>query len=93
MIMQDAEDEGDEGGTRLLQHLYTRLQEELEKKTKPALALLHKLTRMDNPGVRAWVGANLLTHLVISCRCVQPSLSRSVLLHYPRETWKEESAS
>ena len=59
--MQDAEDEGDEGGTRLLQHLYTRLQEELEKKTKPALALLHKLTRMDNPGVRA----NLLTHNLV----------------------------
>ena len=59
--MQDAKDAGDEGGERLLMHLYTRLQEELEKKTEPALALLHKLTRMDNPGVRVnLLNANLV---------------------------------
>lgn len=51
--IQDAASAGDEGGVRLLQHIYTRLQEELEKKTQPALALLHKLTRMDQPSVRA----------------------------------------
>lgn len=59
--MQDAEDTGDEGGARLMRHLYTRLQEELEKKTEPALALLHKLTRTDNAGIRQ----NLLRHNLV----------------------------
>lgn len=27
-------------------HIYTRVQEELEKKAKPAMGLLHKLLRM-----------------------------------------------
>lgn len=58
---QDAEEAGDESGARLMVHLYTRLQEELEKKTEPALALLHKLTRTDNPGIRQ----NLLRHNLV----------------------------
>lgn len=49
---EDAEREGEEDLARLLTHLYTVTQEELEKKTAPALGLLHKLTRMDNPSVR-----------------------------------------
>lgn len=50
--LQDAAESGDEGGARLLTHVYTRLQEELEKRQEPALALLHKLTRTDLPAVR-----------------------------------------
>ena len=50
---EDARASGDEGGERLMIHLHSRLQEELEKRSEPALALLHKLTRMDMPGVRA----------------------------------------
>jgi len=48
----DAESSGDEGGARLLSHIHTRVQEELEGKADPALALLHKLTRLDQPSVR-----------------------------------------
>ena len=59
--MQDAQASGDETGTRLLQHIHSRLQEELEKKTEPALALLHKLTRMEDPGTRA----NILRHNLV----------------------------
>ena len=57
----DATAAGDESGARLMGHLYTRLQEELEKKTEPALALLHKLTRTDNSGIRA----NILRHNLV----------------------------
>lgn len=49
---QDAAAAGDETGERLMQHLYSRLQEELEKKAGGGLALLHKLTRMEVPSVR-----------------------------------------
>ena len=56
--LQDAQEAGDETTERLLTHIYTRLQEELEKKTEPALALLHKLTRTDNAGIRE----NILRH-------------------------------
>jgi hypothetical protein len=31
---------------QVLMHIYTRVQEELEKKAKPAMGLLHKLLRM-----------------------------------------------
>lgn len=50
---QDAIASGDETGERLMGHLYSRLQEELEKKAGGALALLHKLTRMDVASIRA----------------------------------------
>jgi len=59
--MQDAQDAGDDGGVRLLAHLHTRLQEELEKKTEPALALLHKLTRTDGASIRQ----NILRHNLV----------------------------
>jgi hypothetical protein len=51
--LQDAQASGDEGGARLLWHIHTRLQEELEKRTEPALALLHKLTRTADASIRA----------------------------------------
>ena len=51
--IEDAESAGDEGGARLLQHIHTRVQEELEGTVEPALALLHKLTRLDQPSIRA----------------------------------------
>ena len=50
--INDAEASGDEGGARLLSHIHTRVQEELEGKADPALALLHKLTRLDAPSIR-----------------------------------------
>ncbi|EKX40126.1 hypothetical protein GUITHDRAFT_113862 [Guillardia theta CCMP2712] len=44
---------------RVLGHIYTRVQEELEKRAKPSLGLLHKLLRLiDEPGIRM----NLLEH-------------------------------
>jgi len=46
---------------RLLQHLHSRLQEELEKQTPPPLALLHKLTRTDDAGLRS----NILRHYLV----------------------------
>jgi len=51
--MEDAEKSGEESMVRLLGHLHTVTQEELEKRTAPALGLLHKLTRLDNPGIRS----------------------------------------
>ena len=43
----------------MLLHIYTRVQEELEKKAKPAVGLLHKLLRMiDEPEIRV----NVLEH-------------------------------
>ena len=53
--MADAKAAEDEETLRILTHVHTRLQEELEKKTEPALALLHKLTRLDDPGIRGRV--------------------------------------
>ena len=50
--MEDAEADGDEGGARLMGHIHTRLQELLEGQVAPALALLHKLTRLDQESIR-----------------------------------------
>lgn len=50
--LEDAERDGDEGGARLMSHIHTRLQELLEGEAEPALALLHKLTRLDQPSIR-----------------------------------------
>jgi hypothetical protein len=49
---EDAKRNEDEGGERLLWHIHTRLQEELEKKAEPGLALLTKLMRMDSAAIR-----------------------------------------
>jgi len=50
--IEDATAAGDEGGVRLLTHIHTRVQEEVEGKAEPALALLHKLTRLEQPSIR-----------------------------------------
>mmetsp|Transcript_39830 Transcript_39830/g.79647 ORF Transcript_39830/g.79647 Transcript_39830/m.79647 type:complete len:341 (-) Transcript_39830:168-1190(-) len=50
--MEDARDAGDEDGERLLSHLHTRVQEEMEGRAEPALALLHKVTRLDQLSIR-----------------------------------------
>ena len=42
----------------VLEHLYTRAQEELEKRTDPAKGVLHKLNRTPDPDIRA----NVLYH-------------------------------
>jgi len=59
--LDDATAKGDEESARLIAHVHTRVQEELEKQAEPALALLHKLTRMDDPNIRA----NLLRHNLV----------------------------
>ena len=53
--IEDAEKKGEEPMVRLLSHLHTVTQEELEKRTAPALGLLHKLTRLDDAGIRGRV--------------------------------------
>ena len=50
--IEDAQAAGDEGGVRLLSHIHTLVQEELEAQAAPALALLHKLTRLEQPSIR-----------------------------------------
>ncbi|KAL1524184.1 hypothetical protein AB1Y20_019093 [Prymnesium parvum] len=50
--MEDARRADDQTRLRLLQHLHTRVQEEMEKRADPGLALLHKLTRTEDEGVR-----------------------------------------
>jgi len=59
--MEDAQESNDEMRMRLLQHLHTRVQEELEKKADPGLALLHKLTRTDDAGIRGRILRHYLT--------------------------------
>jgi hypothetical protein len=49
---EDAKRNEDESGERLLWHIHTRLQEELEKKAEPGLALLTKLMRLDSSAIR-----------------------------------------
>ena len=57
--MEDAEAKGEEDLLRLYSHLHTVAQEELEKRTAPALGLLHKLTRLSTT-TEASIRANLL---------------------------------
>lgn len=59
--MADAKEAEDEETLRILTHVHTRLQEELEKKTEPALALLHKLTRTSAAPIRG----NILRHNLV----------------------------
>ncbi len=51
----------DEATVRLLQHIHTRTEEELEKRTDPPLALLHKLTRTDDAALRG----RILRHYLV----------------------------
>jgi len=54
-----ATDEATTNRLQVLGHIYTRVQEELEKRAKPSLGLLHKLLRLvEEPGIRM----NLLEH-------------------------------
>lgn len=51
--------EGDDAGkAQVMEHLYTRTQEEWEKKIDPASGVLHKLTRQEQPVIRQ----NILDH-------------------------------
>ena len=59
--LEDAQRDNDEGGVRLLTHIHTRTQELLEGRAEPALALLHKLTRLDQASIRL----NLLRHNLV----------------------------
>ena len=65
--LEDAQRDGDEGGVRLISHIHTRLQELLEGQADPALALLHKLTRLDAPSIRG----NVLRHNLVPQRTVK----------------------
>mmetsp|Transcript_28978 Transcript_28978/g.48105 ORF Transcript_28978/g.48105 Transcript_28978/m.48105 type:complete len:309 (-) Transcript_28978:374-1300(-) len=65
--MEDASASGDESTLRVLSHLHTRTQEELEKQADPALALLHKLTRTSDTGVRS----RILHHYLVPQSSVQ----------------------
>lgn len=58
--LEDANDADDEGKVRMLTHILTRTEEELEKKTEPALGLLHKLTRTDDANIRGNILRNAL---------------------------------
>ncbi|CAJ1933798.1 unnamed protein product [Cylindrotheca closterium] len=65
MNLQDASqeqaDDGDENTAnrfQILQHIYTRCQEEVEKTIPPGVALLNKLLRTDSPSIRS----NQLVH-------------------------------
>jgi len=59
--IEDARSSGDETTERLLCHIHTRLQEELEGKADPALALLHKLTRTDDEALRGRILRHYMT--------------------------------
>lgn len=59
--IEEARADENEDLERLLQHLHSRLQEELEKKTPPPLALLHKLTRTSDESLRG----NILRHYLV----------------------------
>lgn len=56
--IQQAKDEGDEDKLRALMHIYTVMNEEMEKKVSKVQALLNKLLRMEDPNVRE----NILRH-------------------------------
>mmetsp|Transcript_12973 Transcript_12973/g.42463 ORF Transcript_12973/g.42463 Transcript_12973/m.42463 type:complete len:315 (-) Transcript_12973:286-1230(-) len=59
--MDDARGEGDENLLKLLTHIHTRTEEELEKRTPPGLSLLHKLTRTTDPALRG----RILRHYLV----------------------------
>jgi len=56
--IQQAQEEGDEDKLRALMHIYTVMNEEMEKKVSKVQALLNKLLRMEDPNVRE----NILRH-------------------------------
>mmetsp|Transcript_4990 Transcript_4990/g.14524 ORF Transcript_4990/g.14524 Transcript_4990/m.14524 type:complete len:328 (+) Transcript_4990:24-1007(+) len=50
--VEAAREEDDDSLLKLLTHIHTRTEEELEKRTPPGLALLHKLTRTGDGALR-----------------------------------------
>ena len=74
--MEDADAAGDEEKARLLSHIHTRTQEELEKRTEPALALLHKLTRTADAPLR---GRILRHHLTPQTAITLPDTTKIAL--------------
>lgn len=65
--IEQAQADGDEKLASVLVHLHTRLQEELEKRTEPALALLHKLTRTDDAPLRG----RILRHFLLPQKAIK----------------------
>ena len=65
--MEDAREAGQEQTAQIFSHLHTRLQEELEKRSEPALALLHKLTRTDDSALRG----RILRHYMVPATSVK----------------------
>ena len=55
------ESQGDDQLLKLLTHIHTRTEEELEKRTPPGLALLHKLTRTTDAALRG----RILRHYLV----------------------------
>lgn len=53
--------QGDDSLLKLLTHVHTRTEEELEKRTPPGLALLHRLTRTTDPALRG----RILRHYLV----------------------------
>jgi len=58
MNLAEAQEAGDEAKTRAMLHITTVMNEELEKKVSRVSAMLNRLMRMDDAGVRA----NILRH-------------------------------
>lgn len=75
MNLQDAsndeksEDENTANRFQILQHIYTRCQEEVEKTIPPGVALLNKLLRTETPSIRS----NQLSHYL----CPQPNVIKT----------------
>ena len=65
--IEQAQADGDEKLASVLVHLHTRLQEELESRTEPALALLHKLTRTDDAPLRG----RILRHFLLPQKAIK----------------------
>lgn len=66
---EQADDDGDENTAnrfQILQHIYTRCQEEVEKTIAPGVALLNKLLRTESPSIRS----NQLEHYL----CPKPNV-------------------
>ena len=72
--IQDAQRDNEEATARLLQHIHTRTEEELEKRTAPPLALLHKLTRTDDLALRG----RILRHYLVPNTSVKSPDGRTI---------------
>lgn len=68
-IPNDESDEPSASRFQILQHIYTRCQEEMEKTIPPGVALLNKLMRTEVPSIRS----NQLNHYL----CPQPNVIKT----------------